>query len=70
MKTLNKSQKVILTAWIVLIALMFVFTLTPVVETQGTTVLRSWTELNFTQFILGSIIISVPCLIIFRVWGK
>ena len=70
MKTLNKNQKVILTVWVVLIALMFVLSLESVIETQGKTVLKSWLEPDITTFILGSIVISVPCFVIYRVWGK
>jgi len=67
---LNKNQKIILTIWIVLIALLFIATLSPINQTSMGIVTKSWLEPSWGQFIVGGIIVSIPSFIIYKIWGK
>ncbi len=68
---MKKSQRVILTIWIVLITLAFVVSLAPFTvwidnfPYASQTVKPVWKDFGFVSFI-----VSVPMFIIYKIWGK
>ena len=69
-KSLNKNQKIILTIWVILIVLIFLATLTPIQSFGDYGVEKSWVEPNLAEFATGSIMISIPLFVIYKIWGS
>lgn len=70
LQKLNHPQKIIVTVWVILIALIFICTISPVERKYMGVVVESWWAVTWNEFVIGSIIISIPCLIIFLIWGN
>jgi len=69
-KSLNKNQKIILTIWIILVAVIFICTLSPVHIVSGYGVEKSWIEPSMGEFAIGSLIVSIPLFVIYKIWGN
>lgn len=64
---MNKSQKIILTIWIILETIAFIITINPLTDQFGYSVGYSP---NWKEFIGLSVIFSIPSFVLCKVWGN